>query len=218
MQLAIYGAGSLGKQLYDVALRVNEQDRRWTDIFFIDDVRQERQFYLSRVHRLTEVQQMDEPVEALVANGTPKNRKKMAVILREAGISLTNLIDPSVIISPSAMFTGGGISILPYSRVSSDAVVGENTLIQPYVYIPHDVHVGANSVFSANVALGGKLQIGEECYFGLGSVVRENLTIGARAIIGMGAVVLHDVDCDSVMVGNPAHVLRKSATGEVFHT
>lgn len=27
MQLAIYGAGSLGKQLYDVALRVNEQDR-----------------------------------------------------------------------------------------------------------------------------------------------------------------------------------------------
>lgn len=84
--------------------------------------------------------------------------------------------------------------------------------------LEHDVHVGANSVFSANVALGGKLQIGEECYFGPGSVVRENLTIGARAIIGMGAVVLHDVDCDSVMVGNPAHVLRKSATGEVFHT
>lgn len=108
MQLAIYGAGSLGKNLYDVALRVNERERRWTDIFFIDDIRQERQFYLSRVHRLTEVQQMDEPVEAVVANGTPKNRKKMAAILREAGISLTNLIDPSVIIAPSAVFTGGG--------------------------------------------------------------------------------------------------------------
>lgn len=74
-----------------------------------------------------------------------------------------------------------------------------------------------NTVFSANVALGGKLQIGEECYFGLGAVVCEELTIGARAIIGMGAVVLHDVDCDSIMVGNPAHVLRKNATGEVFH-
>ena len=51
---------------------------------------------------------MDEPVEAVVANGTPKNRKKMAAILREAGISLINLIDPSVIIAPSAMFTGEG--------------------------------------------------------------------------------------------------------------
>lgn len=132
-------------------------------------------------------------------------------------ISLTNLIDPSVIIAPYDVFTGG-ISILSYAMVSSDAVVGENTLIQPYVHISHDVHVGANSVFSANVALGGKLQIGEECYFGLGAVVREDLTIGARAIIGMGAVVLHDVDCDSVMVGNPANVLRKSTTGEVFHT
>lgn len=108
MQLAIYGAGSLGKKLYDVALRVNDRDRRWTDVFFIDDVRQERQFYLSCVHRLIEVQQMDEPVEAVVANGTPKNRKKMAAILRKAGISLTNLIDPSVIIAPSAMFTVGG--------------------------------------------------------------------------------------------------------------
>lgn len=108
MQLAIYGAGSLGKNLYDVALRVNERERRWTDVFFIDDIRQECQFYLSHVHRLTEVQQMDEPVEAVVANGTPKNRKKMVAVLRKAGISLTNLIDPSVIIAPSAVFTGGG--------------------------------------------------------------------------------------------------------------
>ncbi len=217
MQLAIYGAGSLGKNLYDVALRVNERDHRWTDIFFIDDIRQEHQFYQSQVHRLSEVQQMQEPVEAVVANGTPKDRKKMAEVLQQAGIALTNLIDPSAIIAPSAMFTGGGISILSYATVSSDAVVGENTLIQPYVHISHDVHVGANSVFSANVALGGKLQIGEECYFGLGAVIREELTIGARAIIGMGAVVLHDVDCDSIMVGNPARVLRKNETGEVFH-
>ena len=97
MQLAIYGAGSLGKNLYDVALRVNERDHRWTDIFFIDDIRQEHQFYQSQVHRLSEVQQMQEPVEAVVANGTPKDRKKMAEVLQQAGIALTNLIDPGFV-------------------------------------------------------------------------------------------------------------------------
>lgn len=51
---------------------------------------------------------MQEPVEAVVANGTPKNRKKMAEVLQQAGLSLTNLIDPSVIVAPSAVFTGGG--------------------------------------------------------------------------------------------------------------
>lgn len=217
MQLAIYGAGSLGKQLYDVALRINAIEQRWKKVFFIDDIRQEEHFYLSDVHRLSEVQSLKEEVEAVVANGTPKNRKKMAEVLKQAGIPLVNLIDPSAIISPSAIFTGGGTIILPYSRVSSDVIVGENTLVLPYVHIPHDVHIGANSVFSANVSLGGKLQIGEECYFGMGACVREELTIGSRAIIGMGAVVLHDVGCDSVMVGNPAHLLRKSKTGEVFH-
>ena len=216
MELAIYGAGSLGKNLYDVALRVNERERRWREIFFLDDTREEREFYGSEVRRLADVRQMAASVEAVVANGTPKHRRAMAATLREAGIPLTNLVDPSVIVAPSAVFTGGGISILSYATVSSDAVVGENTLIQPYVHIAHDVHVGAHTVFSANAALGGKVQIGEECYFGLGAAVREDLTIGDRAIIGMGAVVLHDVDCDSVMVGNPARCLRRGGRGEVF--
>lgn len=218
MQLAIYGAGRLGKELYDLAYRINAIEHRWQNIFFIDDIRRERHFYFGDVLRLSEVHSIKDKIEAVVANGTPRNRKKMAEVLRQAGIPLVNLIDPSVIISPSALISGGGGTVIrPYSSISSDAVIGENTLIQPYVHISHDVHVGANTVFSANVALGGKLQIGEECYFGLGAVVREELTIGARAIIGMGAVVLHDVDCDSIMVGNPAHVLRKNATGEVFH-
>lgn len=216
MQLAIYGAGSLGKQLYDVAIRVNALEHRWQNIFFIDDIRPERQFYLSDVYRLAEVQRMTDRVEAVIANGTPKNRRKMAGVLQQLGISLTSLIDPSVIISPSAVVREGTV-ILSYATISSDAVVGENTLIQPYVHITHDVHIGANSVFSANVALGGKLRIGEECYFGLGACIREELIIGDRALIGMGAVVLHDVNCDSVMVGNPAYILCKSGTGEVFH-
>lgn len=55
---------------------------------------------------------MQEPVEAVVANGTPKNRKKMAEVLQQARISLTNLIDPSAIIAPSAMFTGGNFNPL----------------------------------------------------------------------------------------------------------
>lgn len=103
MQLAIYGAGRLGKELYDLAFRVNAIEHRWQNIFFIDDIRQEKQYYLSDVHRLSEIQPIKDKVEAVVANGTPKNRKKMADVLRQAGIPLVNLIDPSAIISPSAI-------------------------------------------------------------------------------------------------------------------
>lgn len=107
MQLAIYGAGRLGKELYDLAFRVNEIEHRWQNIFFIDDIRQGRHFYLGDVHRLSEVQSVKDKLEAVVANGTPRNRKKMAEVLRQAGIPLVNLIDPSAIISPSALISGG---------------------------------------------------------------------------------------------------------------
>ena len=115
MELAIYGAGSLGKNLYDVALRVNERERRWREIFFLDDTREEREFYGSEVRRLADVRQMAASVEAVVANGTPKHRRAMAATLREAGIPLTNLVDPSVIVAPSAVFTGGG-DFYPFLR------------------------------------------------------------------------------------------------------
>ena len=39
MYLGIYGAGNLGKELYDIALRVNSYENRWEKIIFIDDFR-----------------------------------------------------------------------------------------------------------------------------------------------------------------------------------
>lgn len=108
MQLAIYGAGRLGKELYDLAYRINAIEHRWQNIFFIDDIRRERHFYFGDVLRLSEVHSIKDKIEAVVANGTPKYRKKMAEILKQADISLVNLIDPSAIISPSAHISGGG--------------------------------------------------------------------------------------------------------------
>ena len=65
---------------------------------------------MSNVYRLSEAKRMKNKIEAVVANGTPRNRKKMAEVLRQAGIPLVNLIDPSVIISPSALISGGKLS------------------------------------------------------------------------------------------------------------
>ena len=81
MQLAIYGAGRLGKELYDLSIRINAIDHRWQHIFFIDDIRHEGQFYMSNVYRLSEAKRMKNKIEAVVANGTPRNRKKMAEVL-----------------------------------------------------------------------------------------------------------------------------------------
>ena len=42
MQLAIYCAGGLGKEVYDLAVRNN--NGKYEKIFFVDDIREENQF------------------------------------------------------------------------------------------------------------------------------------------------------------------------------
>jgi len=41
-----------------------------------------------------------------------------------------------------------------------------------------------------------------------GAVVLPWVTIGARSVVGAGAVVVRDVPPDTVVVGNPARVVR----------
>ena len=43
---------------------------------------------------------------------------------------------------------------------------------------------------------------------GSGATILANVIIGERAIVGAGAVVTRDVPPDSIVVGNPARVLR----------
>ena len=52
--------------------------------------------------------------------------------------------------------------------------------------------------------------IGKDCWIGGGAVICPGVTIGDRCIIGAGSVVTKDIPADSVAVGNPALVIKKS--------
>ena len=43
---------------------------------------------------------------------------------------------------------------------------------------------------------------------GSGATILANITIGENAIVGAGSVVTKDVPANSIVVGNPANVLR----------
>jgi acetyltransferase-like isoleucine patch superfamily enzyme len=58
------------------------------------------------------------------------------------------------------------------------------------------------------VTLAGGLYVEADGYIGQGCQIRQQLRIGRKSLIGIGAVVVKDVPAGSVMVGNPARLLR----------
>jgi maltose O-acetyltransferase len=54
------------------------------------------------------------------------------------------------------------------------------------------------------------ITIGEDCWLGGGVTVCPGVTIGDRCIIGAGSVVVKDIPSDSIAVGNPCRVIRKT--------
>ena len=75
-------------------------------------------------------------------------------------------------------------------------------------FIGHDTIVKKFSTVAAHSIIGGRVTIEEGCHVGLNSSIREDICIGKYSIIGMASNVLKSFDDNSIIVGNPAKLLK----------
>lgn len=114
-------------------------------------------------------------------------RKLLLAVRRRYLVARYGLaIEPSAQVSLSAKF-------LPAGRGS--IVIGANTLV---------------AFRTLTIAQDDALtSIGANCFIGGGAMVLAGVTIGDNTIVGAGAVVMEDVPPSSIVIGNPARVVRK---------
>lgn len=215
--LGIFCAGNLGREIYDMAFRINQETSRWEEIVFVDNYPKTEQYYETRVYRLTDWTDRKSEIEFVIANGEPGTRRAIYDQLKEGGHCITSLIDPTAILSPTARIGEGSI-VAPFSAISSDAVLGVNVLIQSYIRVGHDIQIGSHSVISSNCAIGGGARIGEEVFLGMGAAVKEELQIGHGAVLAMGGVLFKDLAAGMTAVGNPARITKGNGEGRVFRS
>lgn len=99
---------------------------------------------------------------------------------------------------PAGAVIGPGLKIEHFGGVT----IHERSVIGARATLHHGVTVGVAH------AGGEPPRIGDDVTIGAYAQILGPVTVGDRAIIGAMAVVVHDVAPDTVVVGNPARVVR----------
>ena len=112
-----------------------------------------------------------------------------------------------------------GVKIGRRVKVSSHTFICEGVEVEDHVFIGHGVTF-INDRYPRAVSSAGELQTDRDwkvvptivrrgASIGSGSTILCGIEIGQGAIVGAGSVVTRDVPAGTIVVGNPARVLRK---------
>ena len=210
-ELIIIGAGGTSRDIAWAVEEVNEVERRWKMVGFVDDDPLKAG---SVVHGYPVLGATDTiafyPLARLIIGvasyGNQGMRRKIVERLALPSRRFATIIAPSARVSPRAK-VGAGSAVLQCAVVSPDVVIGDHALVAQACVIGHNATLSDFATLAAQVTLGGSVRLEPEVYAGAGSTIRDGVTIGARVVVGMGAVVVSDVAPRDIVAGNPARSL-----------
>lgn len=159
--------------------------------------------------------------------------KGVPVIFNKSGATLS--IGNDCVIKSSFLSNLVGLyskSIIVTRTPEAEIVIGDNVGISgATIYARTSIHIGDNTNIGGNVKIldndfhpieiearladdkekiGTKpIVIGKNCFIGCNSIILKGTVLGDGCVVGAGAVVSGKFEANSVIVGNPARVLRK---------
>lgn len=215
-ELIILGIGGNCIDILDILNDINASKRRtiYKCIGFLDD----KQENWGKVHYGIEVlgplSSASKYNDCLFVNGigSPFNFWKKKDIISKTQLPLerfATVVHPSASISRTAKL-GYGSVVLQNVTIASNVTIGNHVIILPNTVISHDDMIGDYTCIAGGVCISGGVTVGNSCYLGTNSAIISNIDIGDYCLLGIGSVVIDTIEENSVIVGNPAKILRKT--------
>ncbi|MGI9263259.1 MAG: acetyltransferase, partial [Woeseiaceae bacterium] len=157
----------------------------------------------------------DRRVNVCIAD--PRVREKVTSKCAEAGFKFFSVEDDTHLRFDNST-VGEGAVFCANTMLTGDLEIGRHFHCNIYSYVAHDCRIGDFVTFAPRVSCNGRVHIDDYAYIGTGVVLKQGtqdapLRVGRGAVVGMGAVVTKDVPDHTVVVGNPAKVIRTLEEG-----
>ncbi len=205
-QIAIYGAGHLGKQVFH-HIRHHCADQAEL-IGFVDDTCAAGEAVIDEVTTLGGLDQIKNTqglgpgdIKLVFAIGYANMAARHTALDRviDAGYDLFTVIHPSAVIEPDVEL-GAGCIVLQNAVLDQQVCVGSACFIDIGVRLTAGTVVGRNNYFSSGTSTGSRVAIGDDCFFGMDCTVTTEVRMGSRLFINAKTLVPRDVGDDIKLV------------------
>ena len=152
----------------------------------------------------------NDPVGFLVAIGGDRGEDRVEIqeYLESYGLVALLAKHPTAFIADNVKI-GAGSQILANSSTCVETIVGRGCIINTGAIVDHECRIDDGVHICPGAHLTGCVHVGSYSTIGTGAIILPRIKLGQGVIVGAGAVVIEDVPSYTIVVGNPARVIRK---------
>ena len=210
--IVIIGAGGVGRETALIIEDINEVNKEWNLLGFIDDNTQIQGSSINGYDVLGNLEFLENHnkevyVVCAIAN---YNIKKTIIekLKKSENIKYATLIHPTTNINDTVEI-GEGCIVYQNVVLTANISIGDHVIISPRCGIGHDARVENYCSLLWNTSVSGNVLLKEGVLLGSASTIIQGLTVGEGSIVGAGAVVIRDIQDNVTAVGNPARIFKK---------
>lgn len=212
--IAIYGAGGLGREVAAMIDKINHTSHNSTIniVGFFDDGKSKGtdvSHWGTVLGGINELNQWPTPLGIVLAFGAPRTIAIIRHKISNPVISYPNIISPDFEISDASTFAiGVGNIIKSGCFASTDVKLGNFNLLNGDVVFGHDAEVGDFNVFMPGVRVSGEVKISNGCLFGSMSFVHQQLVVPDNVTLSPLSPLITRPKQGCLYMGNPAKLVK----------
>lgn len=210
--IAVFGAGGLGREIPCLLDKINVIDHQWNFIGFFDDGIEKGNLVDGHIvlGGIRELNEWGKDLSIAIGIGNPQVVEKIVNTINNSHIDFPNIIAPDVYFyDPSLVKIGRGNVLNHNMMVSIDVEIGDFNTFGANTVLGHDSKVGDFNTMMMASQICGHTVLNTHNFLGISSIVLQGLIVNSNVTLSAGSILMKNAVDDMTYFGNPARPMMK---------